>query len=36
MGESGKNFDHRRGWVESRLFELEAVFAIDVAAFALL
>ncbi|BCV41215.1 hypothetical protein AYI73_20295 [Shewanella algae] len=28
---SGKNYDHRRGWVESLLFELEAVFAIDVA-----
>ncbi len=25
---SGKNYDHRRGWVESLLFELEAVFAI--------
>ncbi|EGM71231.1 transposase [Shewanella sp. HN-41] len=33
---SGKNYDHRRGWVESLLFELEAVFAIDVAAFAVM
>jgi REP element-mobilizing transposase RayT len=33
---SGKNFDHRRGWIESRLYELEAVFAIDVAAFAVM
>lgn len=33
---SGKNYDHRRGWVESRLFELKAVFAIDVAAFAVM
>jgi hypothetical protein len=33
---SGKNYDHRRGWIESRLFELEAVFAIDVAAFAVM
>ncbi|MGR6500915.1 transposase [Shewanella sp. Koi 1] len=33
---SGKNCDHRRGWVESLLFELEAVFAIDVAAFAVM
>ncbi|WP_335908981.1 transposase [Shewanella indica] len=33
---SGKNYDHRRGWVESLLFELEAVFAIDVAAFAIM
>ncbi|NMH67208.1 transposase, partial [Shewanella salipaludis] len=30
------NYDHRRGWVESLLFELEAVFAIDVAAFAVM
>ncbi len=33
---SGKNYDHRRGWVESLLFELESVFAIDVAAFAIM
>ena len=33
---SGKNYDHRRVWVESLLFELEAVFAIDVAAFAVM
>ncbi|GCF89986.1 hypothetical protein SMBr_22300 [Shewanella sp. M-Br] len=33
---SGKNHDHRRAWVESLLFELEAVFAIDVAAFAVM
>ncbi|MEM6187333.1 transposase, partial [Shewanella sp. VAX-SP0-4CM-4] len=33
---SGKNNDHRRAWVESLLFELEAVFAIDVAAFAVM
>ncbi|WP_422790448.1 hypothetical protein [Shewanella algae] len=28
---SGNNYDHRRGWVESLLFELKAVFTIDVA-----
>jgi hypothetical protein len=33
---SGKNYDHRRAWVESLLFELEAVFAIEVAAFAVM
>ena len=33
---SGKNYDHRRGWVESLMFELEAVFAIDIAAFAVM
>lgn len=29
---SGKNYDHRRAWIESLLFELETGFAIDVAA----
>ncbi|MDL3985753.1 transposase [Shewanella xiamenensis] len=33
---SGKNYDHRRAWVESLLFELEAVFSIDIAAFAVM
>ena len=33
---SDKNYDHRRGWVESLLFKLETVFAIDVAAFAVM
>jgi REP element-mobilizing transposase RayT len=33
---SGKNYDHRRSWVESLLHELETVFAIDVAAFAVM
>ncbi|OBT13689.1 transposase [Vibrio sp. UCD-FRSSP16_10] len=33
---SGKNYDHRRGWVESLLLKLETVFAIDIAAFAIM
>jgi REP element-mobilizing transposase RayT len=33
---SGKNYDHRRDWVESLLIELVDVFAIDVAAFAVM
>ena len=33
---SGNNYDHRRGWVESLLFELEAVFAIDMATFTIM
>ncbi|GIU03061.1 transposase [Shewanella algidipiscicola] len=33
---SGKNYDHRRSWIESLLFELAAAFAIDVAAFAVM
>ena len=31
---SGENYDHRRDWVERLLLKLSAVFAIDVAAFA--
>ena len=33
---SGNNYDHRREWVESLIFELAAVFAIDVAAYAVM
>lgn len=33
---SGKSYDYRRGWVKSLLFELAAVFAIDVAAFSVM
>ena len=33
---SGKNYDHRRAWVESLLFKLEAIFAIAVVAFAVI
>jgi len=32
---SGSNFDHRRGWIETRIRELASVFAIDVAAYAI-
>ncbi|MEP4889055.1 MAG: transposase [Aliiglaciecola sp.] len=31
-----QNYDHRRGWVESRLLFLGSVFAIDIAAFAVM
>jgi hypothetical protein len=27
---TGQNFEHRRGWVETRIRELSSVFAIDV------
>jgi len=33
---SGKNYDHRRGWVEAQLLKLSAIFAIDVAAYAVM
>ena len=33
---SGKNFDHRRGWIRDRIMELANIFAIDVAAYAVM
>jgi REP element-mobilizing transposase RayT len=33
---SGQSYEHRRGWVEARLLFLASVFAIDVAAFAVM
>jgi hypothetical protein len=33
---SGTNFDHRRGWIAERIKQLAAVFAIDVAAYAVM
>lgn len=33
---TGKNFNHRRGWIESRILELAGVFAIDIAAYAVM
>ncbi len=33
---SGKNYDHRREWIESLLLKLEKSFAIDIAAFAVM
>jgi REP element-mobilizing transposase RayT len=33
---SGKNYDHRRDWIESLILKLQTVFAIDVAAFAVM
>jgi hypothetical protein len=33
---SGMNFDHRRGWIAERVKQLAGIFAIDVAAYAIM
>jgi REP element-mobilizing transposase RayT len=33
---TGASYDHRRGWIESRIRELASVFTIDVAAYAVM
>ena len=35
-GNSGQSFEHRRNWVEQRLLLLTQVFAIDIAAYAVM
>ncbi|WP_040571956.1 transposase [Shewanella benthica] len=34
--DSGRSYEHRREWVESRLIELAGVFSIDIAAYAVM
>jgi hypothetical protein len=33
---TGQNYEHRRAWLEDRLLELPKVFAIDIAAYAIM
>ena len=33
---SGKNFDHRRQWLEDELLRLAGIFALDVSAYAVM
>jgi REP element-mobilizing transposase RayT len=32
----GENFEHRREWVDARIFELATIFAIDICAYAVM
>lgn len=33
---TGQNYEHRRGWIENRIQELASVFAVDIAAYAVM
>ena len=35
-GATGKDFNHRRGWIATRIKELAHIFAVDVAAYAVM
>ncbi len=33
---SGRNYEHRRGWIEKRLLELSKSFAVDICAYGIM
>jgi len=33
---SGKDYEHRRGWIEQRMSELASIFSIDLCAYAVM
>ena len=33
---TGDSYEHRRGWLEAKLLELPGIFAIDIAAYAIM
>ena len=34
--QTGQSYEHRRGWIEDKIFSLEAIFAIDVCAYSVM
>ena len=34
--QTGQSYEHRRGWIEDKIFSLEVIFAIDVCAYSVM